>query len=120
MTRLLVAATAASAASAAFATPPHIIHIMADDLGRDNLGLSNGGLTFTPAIDTLAAEGLILDSFYTFKICAPSRASTMVGRYPFNAGAPRVPLSTPATRCVPCHKTDPEKVVVWFDVKGAH
>ena len=37
------------------------------------------------AIAFLAA-GVSLTSYHTFKICSPSRASTLTGRYPFNAG----------------------------------
>lgn len=59
---------------------------MADDLGWSNTGLRTGGLTKTPAIDELMSSGVVLDRFFTFKICAPSRASLMSGRYPFNVG----------------------------------
>lgn len=65
---------------------PNIIHIMADDLGRDNLGWLNANKTSTPHIDSFFSSGLFLSDFYAFKICAPSRASTMTGRYPFNVG----------------------------------
>ena len=44
------------------------------------------GKTVTPAIDRLIEDGVTLDAFHTFKLCAPSRASTMTGRYPFNVG----------------------------------
>ena len=66
--------------------PQLIVHIMADDLGRDNLGLFNGNKTFTPNLNDFFANGIFMSSFHTFKICGPSRASTMTGRYPFNAG----------------------------------
>ncbi len=65
---------------------PHIIQFMADDLGRNDLGIFNGGKTLTPNIDELIRSGTFLTDFHTFKICAPSRASTMTGRYPFNVG----------------------------------
>ena len=41
---------------------------MADDLGRDDLGYFNGGKTYTPNIDALISEGLLLDNFHTFKV----------------------------------------------------
>ena len=66
---------------------PHIVHIMMDDLGYDNLGRLNEDATSTPSLDSLLFDrGLFLTDFYTFKICGPSRASTMTGRYPFNVG----------------------------------
>eukprot|EP00052_Salpingoeca_macrocollata_P019248 m.159470 g.159470 ORF g.159470 m.159470 type:complete len:537 (+) comp20908_c0_seq1:1127-2737(+) len=68
------------------AIPPHIIHIVADDLGYNDLGRFNGGKTVTPNIDALIADGVLLDNFHAWRICAPSRASSMTGRYPFNVG----------------------------------
>ncbi len=71
----------------AAAERPNIVHIMGDDVGRDNLGFFNGGATHTPHLDaTFFRGGVFLADFHTFKICGPSRASTMTGRYPFNAG----------------------------------
>ena len=73
-------------ASASRQPPPHIVFITADDLGYGDLGSANGGKTFTPAIDALRAGGAILTDYHTFKICSPSRASVLGGRYPFNMG----------------------------------
>jgi arylsulfatase A-like enzyme len=77
-----------SAAAARAASPPHphILFITADDLGYNDLGALNGGLTITPAIDALRAGGLVLSDYHTFKICSPSRASVLSGRFPFNVG----------------------------------
>ena len=64
--------------------------IVADDLGRNDLGIrnsnANGPRTVTPNINALISEGVTLDAYHTFKICAPSRASTLTGRYPWGAG----------------------------------
>jgi hypothetical protein len=65
---------------------PHILMIVADDLGRMDLGVRNGGLTITPAIDSLVNSGVSLGHYHTFKICSPSRASSLTGRYPWGAG----------------------------------
>jgi hypothetical protein len=70
--------TLLSPAAAAAGSKPHIVHFMADDLGWNDLGRFNGGLTITPAIDGLIQQGVILQRFHTFKVCAPSRASTLV------------------------------------------
>ena len=73
------------------ASPPHIVVIVADDLGRNDLGTRNahasGPRTITPTIDGLIADGITLDSYHTFKICGPSRTSTLTGRYPWGAGS---------------------------------
>lgn len=81
-----IAALGGVEATLASGEKPNVVHIMADDLGRDNLGHFNGGKTRTPNLDHFFEEGIFLSSFHTFKICGPSRASTMTGRYPFNVG----------------------------------
>ena len=63
----------------------HLVHIVADDLGYNDLGYVNPDLV-TPRLDTLARSGIRLDTFYTFKTCAPTRASMLTGRYPFKVG----------------------------------
>ena len=65
---------------------PHIVHIVADDLGFNDLGITNGGRTHTPTIDGLIRDGVKLQDYYTFRVCAPSRAATMTGRYPWRVG----------------------------------
>ena len=83
---LLLLALVARAAS----SNKHIVVIVADDLGRNDLGIRNahasGPRTISPNIDALIAGGLTLSSYHTFKICSPSRASTFTGRYPWGAG----------------------------------
>jgi arylsulfatase A-like enzyme len=68
----------------------NIVVIVADDLGRNDLGVRNahaqGPRTLSPHIDALVRDGLTLSSYHTFKICAPSRVSTLTGRYPWGAG----------------------------------
>eukprot|EP00041_Stephanoeca_diplocostata_P016573 m.326588 g.326588 ORF g.326588 m.326588 type:complete len:648 (+) comp20409_c0_seq2:213-2156(+) len=68
------------------AAKPNIVHIVADDLGYNDLGIRNGGKTFTPVIDDLIRNGVTLSSYYTFRVCAPTRASIMTGRYPWGVG----------------------------------
>ena len=76
----------AAAVALASAKPLHIIQIVADDLGKNDLAIHNGGKTLTPTIDGLIRDGIDLESYYTFKVCAPSRTSLMVGRYPWRTG----------------------------------
>ena len=69
------------------AIKPNIIHIMGDDVGYDNIGLFNSNKSTTPNLNALLGrDGIFLSSYHTFKICGPSRASAMTGRYPFNLG----------------------------------
>lgn len=64
---------------------PHILHVVADDLGWKDTGF-NGGSVRTPVLDRLAAEGLNLRQLYGCPMCTPSRACLMTGRYPFRYG----------------------------------
>lgn len=73
-------------AAAASAKPLHIVQIIADDLGYNDLASANGNKTSTPAIDGLLHDGIRLDAYHTFKVCAPSRTSIMTGRYPWKTG----------------------------------
>jgi arylsulfatase A-like enzyme len=92
--KLAVAATlfllAKATESAPSGSPKHILVVVADDLGRQDLGARNahadGPRTITPAIDELISSGVTLSQYHTFKICSPSRASTLTGRYPWGAG----------------------------------
>ena len=74
-----------SAASSEKAPPTYIIHIVADDLGYHDVTWHNNQ-TKTPALDALVKEGVELLDFYVYKMCAPSRASILSGRYPMHLG----------------------------------
>eukprot|EP00927_Polykrikos_kofoidii_P058245 TRINITY_DN5263_c0_g1_i1.p1 TRINITY_DN5263_c0_g1~~TRINITY_DN5263_c0_g1_i1.p1 ORF type:complete len:519 (-),score=53.10 TRINITY_DN5263_c0_g1_i1:136-1692(-) len=68
----------------AAALKPHIIHIVADDLGFHDVGFKNDNLINTPHIDRFAEDGLILDQYYVQSVCSPTRAAMMTGRYPLH------------------------------------
>ncbi|XP_025088544.1 arylsulfatase B-like [Pomacea canaliculata] len=71
--------------------PPHIVFIVADDLGWNDVGWHNP-LIKTPNLDRLAAEGVTLNASYMFPICSPSRASFMTGYYAFRTGLQHIPI----------------------------
>ncbi len=77
----------AIAPHSAAARSPNIVFILADDLGwRD---LSNEGSTFyeSPHIDRIAREGMKFTRGYaTCRVCSPSRASILTGKYPTKHG----------------------------------
>ena len=58
-------------------TPPHVILMLADDLGNYEVGFHNPR-AITPHIDSLAAEGVILERHYVYHCCGPTRSATMV------------------------------------------
>ncbi len=75
------------AASAAQADGPNFIVVMADDLGIGDIGPYGATLIRTPHLDRMAAEGVVLTSFYSSaNICTPSRGGLLTGRYPARLG----------------------------------
>ena len=45
-------------------TPPHIVFMLGDEVGWNNVGWHNLSVTHTPHLDALAADGLLLDRHY--------------------------------------------------------
>ncbi|WP_345334931.1 sulfatase-like hydrolase/transferase [Ferrimonas pelagia] len=66
-------------------TPPNVVIIVADDLGFADVGYKGSPIE-TPALDSLAAEGIELSKFYSTPICSPTRAALMTGRDPMRLG----------------------------------
>jgi len=66
---------------------PNVLFILADDMGYGDFGCFNDGLSHTPALDQLIAEGICLTQHYSASpVCAPARASLLTGRYPHRTG----------------------------------
>jgi arylsulfatase A-like enzyme len=76
---------AAVSVSAGEAPRPHIILMMSDDLGWQDVGF-HGSKIKTPHLDRLAREGKRLDQFYVQPVCTPTRGALMTGRYPIRLG----------------------------------
>ncbi len=64
---------------------PHVVFIVADDMGWKDVGY-HGSEIKTPHLDRLAASGVKLEQFYVQPVCTPTRASLMTGRYPMRYG----------------------------------
>jgi len=71
--------------AAAAAPRPHVVYILADDLGWKDVGFHGSDIK-TPNLDQLAADGARLEQFYAQPMCTPSRAALMTGRYPHRYG----------------------------------
>ena len=59
---------------------PNFIVIFVDDMGYGDPGGYGGQDARTPNIDRLAAEGMLMTSFYAQTVCGPSRGALMTGR----------------------------------------
>lgn len=76
---------------------PHIVHIVADDLGWKDVGFNGCADIKTPNIDALAAGGAKFTQLYVQPMCTPTRACLMTGRYPFRYGLQTVVIPSVST-----------------------
>lgn len=72
--------------SQAVLSPPHIIFIVSDDLGFNDVGFHGSTQIGTPNIDAIAKEGITLMNYHVQPVCSPSRASFMSGRHAIHTG----------------------------------
>ena len=78
----LVTAAAAAALGVPPASPrPHIVFLLADDLGFYDTALYNPASP-TPALRALSQQGILLDRHYVYRYCSPTRRSFLSGRLP--------------------------------------
>ena len=86
------------------AKPPHIVVVLADDLGNADLGY-RGGKIRTPNIDALAMGGVRLESYYGAPVCSPARAALMTGRQPMRYGLQTLVIFPAHTYGLPTDET---------------
>jgi len=75
---------------------PHVVFVMLDDWGYNDVGFRSTDGLMTPTIDKLASEGITLMTYYTQPICTPSRTALMTGRYPIRSGMNHGVIGVPA------------------------
>lgn len=84
---LLAAALTLSGAVRAAPPPPNFLVIIADDFTFSDVGCY-GGQAYTPAIDSLARDGLrFTRCFQAAPMCSPTRHALYTGMYPIKTGA---------------------------------
>ncbi|OCU02430.1 arylsulfatase B [Xenopus laevis] len=71
--------------AAAASAPPHIVFVLADDLGWNDVGF-HGSEIRTPTLDSLSGQGVRLAGYYTQPLCTPSRSQLLSGRYQIHTG----------------------------------
>ncbi|XP_069692179.1 arylsulfatase B-like isoform X1 [Periplaneta americana] len=87
---------------------PHIVFIIADDMGWNDFSFHGADQIQTPNIDALAYHGVILNQLYAQPVCTPTRAALLTGRYPSNIGMQGWPLGSAETKALPAGKILPE------------
>lgn len=107
-----VAWTKGPAAPGPAERPPNVVFILADDLGYNDITLNGGGVAGgavpTPAIDSIARQGVTFANGYAGNAtCAPSRAAIMTGRYATRFGFEFTPTPVAFSRVVGGHSGDP-------------
>ena len=79
---LMAGALSQAAAAAAAAAPrPHLVFVLCDDLGFNDIGFHDPRV-LSPTLDRLAADGVVLEQHYVFRYCSPTRGSFLSGRLP--------------------------------------
>nr|KAG5711161.1 hypothetical protein BaRGS_004805 [Batillaria attramentaria] len=82
------------------AIQPHVIFIIADDLGWSDVSWRDPDMR-TPNLETLLQDGVLINQSYVHPLDGPSRAAIFTGVYPFHMGLqhnkmrPYVPVFVP-------------------------
>ena len=93
---------------------PHILLILADDLGSADVGFGGNPAaaaadpqlkTWTPTLDALASKGAIIRQHYSMHVCTPTRAALMTGRHPARFGAQHRTFGAGRPMAVPLTET---------------
>lgn len=73
-------------------SPPNILLIIADDMGKDATnGFSEGTIKpNTPNLDKIKTEGLTFTNLWVNPTCTPTRASIITGKYGYRTGVKTV------------------------------
>ena len=65
-------------------TPPHVVFVLMDDYGYNDVGYhakDHDSAIRTPTLDKLAQDGVKLENYYVQPSCTPTRSQLMTGRY---------------------------------------
>jgi arylsulfatase A-like enzyme len=60
---------------------PNVVVFLSDDQGWGDFSFQGNTNLKTPAIDSLAQQGALVERYYVCPVCAPTRAEFLTGRY---------------------------------------
>lgn len=60
---------------------PNVVIFLSDDQGWGDFSFQGNTNLKTPAIDSLAQQGALMERYYVCPVCAPTRAEFLTGRY---------------------------------------
>ena len=60
--------------------PKHVVMVVIDDLGFDDMGFANSQQVATPTFDAMHAAGVSFSNYYVQPSCSPTRATLLTGR----------------------------------------
>ena len=103
---------AGAAAAQTGSSPTNILFIILDDVGGDQLSItnpSNPALARTPTIEAIASQGVNFTNCWAMPECSPSRASFFTGRFPgrTGVGSPLTQTTLAQSQCSPFEVTAP-------------
>ncbi|KAH0999948.1 hypothetical protein HUJ04_008182 [Dendroctonus ponderosae] len=88
--------------------PPHIVFVVVDDLGWNDVGFHGSNQIPTPNIDVLAYNGIILNSHYVQSYSTPTRAALLTGKFPMRLGMQGPSISAAEKKALPEQKILPD------------
>ena len=86
------------------AAKPNILMFVIDDLGWNDTSYQGSDIP-TPTIDKFAKEGIRLQQYYVQRMCSPTRAAIMTGRYPYHMGLARTVITNGYPFGMPLNQT---------------
>jgi len=91
---------------------PNVLMILTDDQGWGDLSIHGNSNLATPNIDQMAKDGALFENFYVCRVCAPTRAEMLTGRFHVRTGVRGV--STGKERL----NTDEKTIAQYFQDAG--